>query len=355
MSLYDSLQWIKDIDTTLEATPWISKLSGKSVMITGVGGLVCSAVADILIRYNENHNEKIEIVAAARSEKRIQDRFGIYFSRSYFKFLEYDATKSDVNIIRGVDYIVHGASNSSPDMITEQPVETMLSNFVGLHGLLQYAKKNNTQRVLYISSSEVYGKEEGDKPFSENQYGFVDILKPRNSYAVGKRAAETLCASFADEYGVESVVVRPGHIYGPTATERDKHVSSQWAYGVVKGENIVMKSDGAQLRSYCYCLDAASAILTVLIKGDAGRAYNISNPDSVITIRQMAEILASTAGVELEVELPSDAEKKGFNPMSNSSLDSSNLVFLGWKGCFDAKEGLGHTVQILKEIGCYRN
>ena len=226
----------------------------------------------------------------------------------------------------------------------------MLSNFIGMKNLLDYANEKGVKKVLYISSSEVYGKKEGTEPYKSNEYGYIDLLNARNSYSVGKRAAETLCASYYDEYGVDSVIVRPGHIYGPTAVESDNRVSSAWAYAVARGENIVMKSDGSQIRSYCYCLDSASAILKVLLKGETVHAYNISNSNSIINIRGMAEILAKSAGVELKMELPSETEKKGFNPMSNSSLDSTELLNLGWKGLFDAERGFSHTVDILKEI-----
>ena len=116
------------------------------------------------------------------------------------------------------------------------------------------------------------------------------MLNPRNSYSISKCAAETLCASYYDEYGVDSVIIRPGHIYGPTAQETDNRVSSAWAYCVARGKDIVMKSDGSQIRSYCYCLDSASAILKVMLKGSPVKAYNISNPTSIISIKQMAEV-----------------------------------------------------------------
>ena len=64
----------------------------------------------------------------------------------------------------------------------------------------------------------------------------------------------------------------------------------------------------------------------------------------------MAEILAKSAGTKLRLELPTDTEKKGFNPMSSSSLDSTELLALGWKGLFDAERGFSHTVEILREI-----
>lgn len=346
--LYNNDLWLSDIDKVIEIIPELEMLDGKSVMITGAAGLICSSVVDILFRYNDTHNTRIKILAAGRWIEEMQQRFKEQVNRPDFQFVKYDASRTDNDIDVSADYIIHGASNAFPSMIVKEPVETMLSNFIGMKLLLDHAKSNNTKRILYISSSEVYGEKDDSQPYREGQYGFIDLLKARNSYSVSKRAAETLCASYADEYSVESVIVRPGHIYGPTASPKDNRVSSLWAYNAARGEDIVMKSDGAQIRSYCYCLDCASAILKVLLKGENCHAYNISNPDSVISIKQMAEILTHSAGVTLKMELPTEDEKKGFNPMSNSSLDSTSLINLGWKGCFDAEIGLSHTVSILK-------
>ena len=347
--LYGNPTWISDIDKVIEVVPELDRLAGKSLMITGAAGLVCSAIVDIIFRYNDTHDDKIQVLAAGRWPEEMSARFGDLVNREDFTFVVYDASKTDNVIDVHADYIIHGASNASPNMIVKEPVETMMSNFLGMKYLLDYAKEQGTTRILYISSSEVYGEKEGTEPYKEGQYGYIDLLKSRNSYSVGKRAAETLCASYADEYGMESVIVRPGHIYGPTASPFDKRVASAWSYAVAKGEDIVMKSDGSQIRSYCYCLDCASAMLKVLLCGENCHAYNISNPDSIISIKDMAEILSKSAGVELRMELPTEEERKGFNPMSNSSLESASLTGLGWHGCFDAETGFGHTVKILKE------
>lgn len=347
--IYDSKQWFDDVDVIIKFLPELNDLAGKSVLITGAAGLICSSVIDILIRFNEKHDNKIQIIAAGRWPDEMIRRFGEYYNKEYFTFVKYDAARTDNKFNVSADYIIHGASNAFPSMIVKEPVETMMSNFTGLLFLFDYAKRNGTRRVLYISSSEVYGLKEGAEPYREGQYGFIDLLNSRNSYSVGKRAAETLCVSYAEEYGVESVIVRPGHIYGPTASPYDNRVSSAFAYAVARGENIVMKSDGSQLRSYCYCLDCASAILKVLLNGKNIHAYNISNPDSIISIKEMALILAKSGNVELIHEVASEEERKGFNPMSNSSLDSISLQKMGWKGCFTAEKGLSHTVSILKE------
>lgn len=348
--LYENPLWIADIDKVIEVIPELDNLAGKSVMITGAAGLICSSVVDILFRYNDIHKTKIQILAAGRWLEEMEARFHSMIKRPDFHFIVYDASRLD-NVIRThADYIIHGASNAFPSMIMKEPVETMLSNFLGLKYLLDYAKEQETKRILYISSSEVYGDKKGSEPYREGQYGYIDLLKPRNSYSVGKRAAETLCASYADEYGTESVIVRPGHIYGPTASPHDNRIASAWAYQSARGEDIVMKSDGAQIRSYCYCLDCASAIFKVLLNGEKCHAYNISNPNSIISIKEMAVLLAQSAAVQIRMEVPTDEERKGFNPMSNSSLESINLIELGWKGCFDAETGFRHTVEILKTM-----
>lgn len=341
--------WISDIDKVIATLPFLTDLEGKSVLVTGASGLICSALVDVLLRYNQTHAGQIDIYAAARSQERLACRFGSSMKRPCFTYVPYEATERTVAFTFFCDYIIHGAGNAFPGMITREPVETMAGNFLGLLGLLDYAREYGVERILYISSSEVYGKKDDALPYDECEYGYIDLLNARNSYSVGKRAAETLCVSYAEEYGVDSVIVRPGHIYGPTASRSDNRVSSAWAHAAARGEAIVMKSAGSQMRSYCYCLDCASAMLTVLLKGEKSQAYNISNRDSIVSIREIGDLLAASANVPLIVELPSQAEASGFNPMSNSSLRSDRLESLGWRGLFDAASGFSHTVAILKD------
>lgn len=349
--IYRSPQWRSDLDEIVDSLPILDALAGKSVLITGATGLICSAVIDVLLRYNQRRSDPVRIYAAGRSREKAEARFGDFLRQKELSFVAYDAARTDNDLERlHFDYIIHGASNATPTKMMAEPVETMLSNFIGMKYLLDCAKDHHSKRILYISSSEVYGQKESSYPFRENEYGYVDLLNPRNSYSMGKRAAETLCAGYSLEYGVDYVIARPGHIYGPTASVSDSRVSSVWAHASAKGEAIVMKSEGEQLRSYCYCPDCASAILTVLLKGQNGCAYNVSNPDSIISIREMALLLANAGNVQLSQQVPSQKERQAFNPMRNSSLDSSLLCALSWRGIFDAERGLGNTVKILKQL-----
>jgi nucleoside-diphosphate-sugar epimerase len=81
-----------------------------------------------------------------------------------------------------------------------------------------------------------------------------------------------------------------------TTTDSDSRATAQFFRNALHGENIVLKSAGKQLRSYCYVADCASAVLTVLTSGTSGEAYNIANPENKITIAGLAETIAKAAG-----------------------------------------------------------
>ena len=344
---YNASYW-QDVASVLPAVTDIDALCSKSILITGGTGLICSGVVDILHYLNTEKQANISIILAGRSRENTQARFPHMKEGTDYSFVTYDATRPE-ELTASADFIIHGASNANPAAYVSQPVETMEANFIGLDRLLRLAGKYGTKRVLYISSSEVYGQKDGMEPFRENDFGFLDILNPRAAYPSSKRAAETLCVAYAQEYGVSTVIVRPGHIYGPAITKSDNRATAQFTRNAAKKEQIVMKSAGTQLRSYCYSLDCASAILTVLTNGKDLNAYNISNPDSIITISEIAKKIAEAAGMEIAYENPADAEAKGDNLMSNSSLDSDKLEALGWHAVFSPEAGAARCVKYYED------
>ena len=86
------------------------------------------------------------------------------------------------------------------------------------------------------------------------------------------------------------------------------------------------------------------------MKGTVGQAYNISNPDSVVTIRQMAEAVAKAGHVRIEVQNASEKEHKSYNLMDNSALNAEKLMQLGWRGYFTVERGMEKTISILEEV-----
>ena len=348
MNILDNVLYNSDIKRVVDKLDFSNFPQKKTFLVTGASGLICSSVVDLLVAINIKQKAKCNILLAGRNEEKLRKRFFDFFEKKLVSFIYYDASKF-LEFPSGIDYIVHGAAIAYPKLIGEKPVETLMDSLIGLNNLLNYARKESS-RVLLISSSEVYGQIESCNPLKENQQGIVKFLRPRSSYSIGKQASENLCLDFLNEYGVKSVIVRPGHIYGPTAGRYDNRVSSEFMYKAAMGENLILKSEGKQIRSYCYCLDCASAIITVLITGVSGEAYNISNKNSLCSIKEMAELFSKYGKVKLEFQIPSKTELSAFNPMLNSSLDSTKLEALGWKALFTKEEGFEHSVLICKEI-----
>lgn len=336
--------YVTDLKSSLFSVD-LSSLKGKSILITGGLGLICSSIVDLLHEFNLTNDANIDIFVADINEPFFKVRYG---DCKDIKYAKYNALEP-LNFNFKVDYILHGAGLSSPELFMSKPVETMLSNFNGVLNLLEYAKNNGIKRMLYISSSEVYGNKLNEDSFIEDVFGVSNINTIRASYSESKRASEVLCRSYASEYGVDTVMVRPGHIYGPTASPRDQRISSAFAYLAAQGKTLEMKSSGLTKRSYCYSIDCAVAILTVLLKGKTGESYNIGH-DEVTSIKEMAEILSNVGGVELKIAKPTEEELKAFNPMKNSSLSCDKIKELGYKDTFSVKEGLEHTVRIIKDI-----
>lgn len=346
MNLRCSQLYIDDLHRVLDKEK-LKFLENKKILITGGTGLIGSAVVDLCLEANVYLKSNITIYLAVRNKEKIKERFG---EGSGLIVIDYDALKP-FKFSEKVDYILHCASNANPTLYIKHAVETMQINFQGLNSILEYAVKCRNCRVVYVSSSEIYGKKTIDGPFAETDYGYIDLLTERSSYSNSKRACETLCKAYCSEYGVDTVIVRPGHVYGPSATETDERVSSSFAYKAAKGEALNLKSSGLQLRSYMYSIDCALAILKVMEAGKTAEAYNICNSE-VISLKDMALRMANAGNVNIHYKKPEKEEIIAFNPMNNSSLNGIKLKKLGYVSYFSVSEGLDHTVKILKMLMC---
>lgn len=323
--------------------PWW-KLSETSILVTGATGLIGGTLVDVLM---SNPRRDYCVYASGRNVERAKERFGNYFGSDSFHFIQYDVM-SPFEGDKMFDYIIHAASNASPNAFSQSPVEIIKSNIFGVTNLMDYGISHGMKRFLYVSSGEVYGEGDG-RVFDEAYSGYVDCLKARSCYPSSKRASETLCASYASEYGVDMVIVRPCHVYGPHFTESDNRVYAQFVRNILKGEDIVMKSTGEQFRSWCYVVDCVSAFLYVLLKGTSGEAYNIADPVSIFSIRQLAEMLAEIGHCKVVMGIPSEIEKKDYNPVQKSILSVGKLKKLGWKVSGSMQEKMTKTINCIKE------
>ena len=347
MNLHQSKLYFEDIDRTLRHVVGMEKLFGKSVLITGATGTIGSFVADTLIRFNHQNAAKLKIYLEGRDLEKLRMRFE---ECENIDFLIYDM-ESPIKFEVSVDYIIHAAGNAHPAAFNGDPVGTIIGNVESTFALLEYLKKHCGKRLLYVSSGEVYGQ--GDvsiSAFKEEYAGYVNALSPRSCYPLSKRTTENLCVSYWKQYGGETVIVRPCHTYGPCMTTTDNRAHVQFFHNALDGEDILLKSAGRQMRSYNYVADCVAGLLTVLINGEPGEAYNLANPESRLTIAQLAAKIAKAESKKVVFEDPTSVEIANQSPIAKQVLDTQKLEKLGWKPAFSIEEGISHTLSICKGI-----
>lgn len=334
-----------DLESVLkEQFPW-NRLDGKNILVTGATGLIGTFMVDVLMM---NPARRYNLWICGRNKETAAERFGHYMHDPTFHYLCQDLAQP-INCKTDFNYIIHTAGNSFPAAFSSDPVGTLRGTILGTDNLLRYGVKHNMERMLYVSSGEVYG--DGDVEFwQEHDSGYVDVTTTRACYPTSKRAAENLCACYCSQYGADVVTVRPSHIYGPTFTSSDNRAYAQFIRNAVKGQDIVLKSDGSQQRGYCYVADCVSALLYVLFYGDNGSAYNVTDENSFVSIKQLAEYAALSGRAKVTFCIPDTEEKKGFSTLKTTRLDNSKLKALGWRAKTHISDGISKTVNILKQL-----
>jgi len=320
-------------------------LRGQRIVVTGVTGMIGTAVAELLLAADRALDLGLSIVGVGRDAARAEERFGVSTRGGQtFTFLSHDLC-TPLELEGRVDAIIHAASPAYPAAFAKTPVETMLANLDGTHHLLDLAREKGAS-FLFVSSGEIYGTTDKDTK-AEDDYGYVDAMQPRSCYPNSKRAAETLCACYAAEYGIRAVVARLSHTYGPTMTERDNRAATDFLRAAHRGEDIVLRSTGAMVRSYTYVYDVATALVTLLVKGDSATAYNVADPASVVSIRELAEQIATLGGRQVTLDLPQDAGALGYTTIPRQVMESTRLCALGWQPRQPLAANLADTLTLL--------
>ena len=129
----------------------------------------------------------------------------------------------------------------------------------------------------------------------------------------------------------------------------DTKAISQFIKNGINGENIVLKSAGNQYYSYTYVADAISGLLYVLLCGESGQAYNIADEDSDITLRDLAQTIASALGVKVVFEEPDSVEAAGYSKATKARLCGDKIKGIGWSPRCNIQTGILRTIQVLKD------
>ena len=320
----------------------------KRVLVLGASGFIGSALVCTLAGLGAR------VTAAGRSLERLQARFTTS-NHSNLTFAQVDVAlplasqlhRCGVDV--GFDVVVDAASPADPASFSADPVGVMRANLDGVAHVLDFVRERGG-RLVYVSSGEVYGLMRGEHLVQEHESGYINLLDPRSCYPSSKRAAETLCASYSAQHGVDVVVVRPAHIFGPGFTDSDSRASAQFFRDAMAGKDIVLQSSGTQHRTFTYIDDCVSGMLAVASRGVTGEAYNISNASNNVMFRDFAQAVCDAYGVNLQVPTEDNSSKSaGQSLVRASSLDDTKLRSLGWKPEISLSEGITRTVEELRQ------
>jgi nucleoside-diphosphate-sugar epimerase len=324
--------------------PW-KVFSDATILVTGASGFLPAYMVETLLYLNRNQmlDKPCHVVALARNYQRARERFAEYNSNDLDLLIQ--DVSQPITLPYKFDYIIHAASQASPVFYKIDPVGTLSANSTGTRVLLDLARTHPCRGFLFFSSADVYGDvSHFTRPVLETDFGPSDPLDPRSCYGESKRMGETLCAAFAHQYQIPTHVVRISHTYGPGMRLNDGRVFADFTRDILSGGPIILNSDGLAKRPFCYLADATEAFFTVLLKGAREEAYNVANPEEVISISDLADRLAKVFHVAVERKQSLSAVYMPATiPGAVSSIEK--IRALGWKPKTGIEEGFQRTVE----------
>lgn len=325
--------------------PW-EYLSGAHILVTGASGFLGSnLLRTLLLLYQEGLvSHPLKVSALVRDVNRAKDRLSDLISIDHLHFIEWDLCEILTFDLGSPDYIIHAASQASPKLYQADPIGTILPNTQGTISLLKACP--NVRRFLYISSAEVYGPPSTNSQIGETNFGPIDPTNLRFFYSESKRLGESICTAWHHQLGLHSIVVRLFHTYGPGIQSNDGRVFADFAYSVAHNKPLRITSDGTARRAFCYSSDAITGIFTALLRGQPAQAYNLGNPDSEVSILELAQMLKQefssyTSTIELSPCSP------GYLPSSVNSVipNIDRLKSIGWTPQIDILQGFHRFIQ----------
>jgi len=296
-------------------------MTKKKVLVTGAGGFIGTKVVQELwnrdcdVNYFDVIDPKIEGI------KRLN--LGTILD-------QYDLALA----VKGCDYAIHLAALLGVYKTDNSRLETLHVNIQGTLNFIEACIKERVKKIVFSSSSEVYGEQE-KLPITEES-----PLNPKSVYAVSKIAGEEYLKAYAGMYPFQYNIVRLFNVYGEY--QREEFVLPRFVQRVVHNEPPVIYGDGEQSRSFCYVPDAARGIVDALLSETQGEVFNIGNDREPISMKDLAHKLIRLAGKSLQPE---------FIDYEESDRESSREIEKRIPSIEKAKQVLGYEPRYSLEYG----
>jgi UDP-glucose 4-epimerase len=301
-------------------------------VVTGGGGFIGSHIVEELIR----RGETVRIIDNFSTGK----RENVEAFKNSAEILEADLAeaKNLRDLLDGADYVIHQAAIPSVPKSIIDPVRSHNANVNGTLNLLLACRDAGVKRVVYASSSSVYG----DSPTLPKHEGMIP--NPLSPYGAQKLIAEVYCQVFTRAYKLETVSLRYFNVFGPRqdATSQYSGVLALFIPAVLQGRRPTIHGDGLQSRDFTYVKNVAEANLSACtVPGVAGQVFNVACGDR-ITVNSMLQQINQITGKDIS---PIYGDPRA-GDIKHSQADISRArEHLGYQPKFTFAEGLRHTIE----------
>ena len=298
------------------------------ILVTGGNGFI----GHTLVRHLLNEDNEVKVI----------DIKPIKFSDPKLEYIRKSVLEDIRWEMRDCDMVYHLAAELGVVNSDKKPLNTLAVNIDGTVNVFRCALGTNVKKIVYTSSSEVYG-EPREIPMKEES-----PKSPVSIYGVSKLTAEMYAYGYFKEYGMDINPVRLFNVYGPG--QGFEWVMPIFIQRVLNHESPLVFGDGSQVRCFTYIADIIKGMETVRKNGKKGEAYNIANTDQ-ITMKELAELIIQVSGEDLKPKMVSfgaDTRTKERDIMKRiPSIEK--LRTLGWKPEVNIQEGLKRTYNWYKE------
>ena len=299
-----------------------------NVLVTGGAGFIGSHIVDALLAQGET--------------VRVLDNFSTG-NRSNLDGVDIEVINGDIcndktvrRVLSGITHVIHQAAFVSVPGSIADPLACNEVNVTGTLNVLTASRDLGVRRVVFASSTAVYGEASG--PLRESS-----TLGPLSPYGVSKLAAERYCAAFTTSYGLETFALRYFNVFGPRQSPDSDYAAAipRFISAIITGQPIMIYGDGEQTRDFVYVQNVAQAnVLALTAPRAEGRVFNIGSGSS-ISINQLAATLRQLSARDIDVQYA--APRAGDIRHSRADIAQA-LADLGYAPQVDLEAGLSSTL-----------
>lgn len=323
-------------------------LRDKKILITGGTGFIASYLIKVLFHINNQKKLNLKVDCTVRDLEKTKKIFNAHDCFKNFLTIKKISILDSIELDTSYNIIIHAASIASPKYFDSDPIGVVAPNTIGTVNLLKFAETmHNLDKFIFFSTTGVNGHvEDSLRPIPENVYGALDPTLIENCYLESKRMGENICFAWYKQKSVPIQVVRPAITYGPGVALDDGRSYADFINSIVKGQDIILHTDGSAIRNFCYIADFISGLMYVMLKGGNGEVYNLSSEDEY-SIKQLANLLVNKIFREKNLSVVFKKEKDQFLRVnfSRTTVSTSKARSLGWNIKFDIENGMRRTIE----------